>query len=319
MNVLIVTNMYPSEQNPYYGVFVYEQVEAMKRITSDCTFEICYINGKNGLFEYVKSMFYVCRKLRKKQYDLIHIHYGLSGLFMLNPFRKRIPVVVTFHGSDIQKASGTSWLVIFISKMVAKLSSGVIVLNEEMDKIVKMYNKNTMLLPCSVNTNFFMPKNNECENEKDFFKIIFPSSSKRYVKNYPLFQDTIAILKKKYSLRVQEYKIEALSRAEVRDLYQNSDVLLMTSRSEGSPQVIKEAMACNLPCVSTPVGDVAFLLKNVKKCYVANQHSAEELAELVYKVFSEKGNGCVGRQKLFDLELDETKTCTKLLSFYRML
>ena len=47
-----------------------------------------------------------------------------------------------------------------------------------------------------------------------------------------------------------------IDRESVREVYWNCDVMLLTSLSEGSPTVIKEAIAAKLPFVSVDVGDV---------------------------------------------------------------
>ena len=57
-----------------------------------------------------------------------------------------------------------------------------------------------------------------------------------------------------------------------------ADVLILCSDTEGSPVVIKEAMACNLPIVSTAVGDVPAVIQHVEGCYLAEQNT-EDLAD----------------------------------------
>ena len=90
----------------------------------------------------------------------------------------------------------------------------------------------------------------------------------------------------------------------------------MTSNSEGSPQAVKEAMCCNLPCVSTPVGDVKILLEGVKDSYVSKKHEADELASLVVKSLKHEGLGITGREKAIQLELDENSVANKIYQLY---
>lgn len=129
----------------------------------------------------------------------------------------------------------------------------------------------------------------------------------------------MSILKTKYGLNVEEKELKGLTRAEIVQLYSNSDLLLMTSNSEGSPQAVKEAMACNLPCVSTPVGDVRLLLSNVKDCYVSSSHDATELAELVVKSLQRTGKGVLGREKILNLHLDEESIANEVYKIYSSL
>lgn len=113
--------------------------------------------------------------------------------------------------------------------------------------------------------------------------------------------------------------LKKITRVEIAQLYSNSDLLLMTSNSEGSPQAVKEAMACNLPCVSTPVGDVRFLLSNVKDSYVSSSYNATELAELVVKSLQRTGNGVLGRDKISNLHLDEESIANEVYKIYSTL
>jgi glycosyltransferase involved in cell wall biosynthesis len=67
-------------------------------------------------------------------------------------------------------------------------------------------------------------------------------------------------------------------------VYMNaSDVLLLVSDGEGSPMVVKEAMACNLPVVSVPVGDVSEVIGGTEGCYLCSQdpHDVAEKLRLV--------------------------------------
>ena len=315
MKVLIVTNVYPSDNNPYSGLFVKEQIEAVEKYYPDVTFDIYYINHYKGKYQYVKSIWEVNRLIKKGCYDLVHIHYGLAGLFLVDPFKKKIPTIVTYHGSDIQPKGGSGKISITIAKYVATKVQAVVILNDLMKLIVEKYCDCVYMIPCSVNTNTFRPIPRTMGNDK--IHIVFPSNHNRAVKNYPLFCKTISILKKDYSLDIEEHELKGMSREEIALLYSNADVLLMTSQSEGSPQVIKEAMACNLPCVSTPVGDVSVLLNNVKDSYVSKEHDANELALLVAKSLKHEGSGIPGREKCFKLGIDEESTARKVYELYK--
>src|SRR5690606_10994986 len=78
---------------------------------------------------------------------------------------------------------------------------------------------------------------------------------------------------------------------EVKEIMNSSDCLLMTSITEGSPQVIKESLSCGLPIVSVPVGDVSEMIDNVPNCFISSYHDAKELAKLVDKVLKSNSHG----------------------------
>jgi glycosyltransferase involved in cell wall biosynthesis len=79
------------------------------------------------------------------------------------------------------------------------------------------------------------------------------------------------------------------------------DVLVLASQKEGSPQVVKEALACNLPVVSTQVGDVQQLIGDVAGCHIA-EPNAEDIADKLYMVLS-GGNRIDAREKVYQLSL----------------
>lgn len=314
MKVLIVTNVYPSSNHPYHGIFVKEQVEAIQRLHPDVEFDVQYINGFKGKGEYLKSIWCVNRRINKGIYDLVHIHYGLSGMYLYWPFSKSIPTIVTFHGSDIQPKGGNGRISVTVSQNTAKKADAAIILNDDMESMVKPYCSNTYMIPCAVDINTFQPIHKSETHSKP--QIVFPSNHERQVKNYPLFCEVLNILREKYGIEAEERELKNFTRQQIAQLYSNSDVLLMTSKSEGSPQAVKEAMCCNLPCVSTPVGDVGVLLDGVKDCYVSTSHSAEELAKLVIQSLRRDGIGITGREKVIKLRLDEDATANKVYSLY---
>lgn len=317
MKILVVTNVYPSNKHPYHGIFVSEQLKAVKKLHDDVKFDVLYINGFEGKLQYIKSIRKIAKTINNGEYDLVHIHYGLAGMYLYWPFIRKVPTIVTFHGSDIQPKGGNGRISEMVSIHTAKKVDAAIILNGEMETMVKPYCSNTYMIPCAVDLEVFKPMERTRKNNKT--NIVFPSNHERKVKNYPLFCDVMSILKTKYGLNVEEKELKGLTRAEIVQLYSNSDLLLMTSNSEGSPQAVKEAMACNLPCVSTPVGDVRLLLSNVKDCYVSSSHDATELAELVVKSLQRTGKGVLGREKILNLHLDEESIANEVYKIYSSL
>ena len=316
MNVLLVTNMFPSPKDPYFGIFVKEQMDAVCKIHQDISYTVFYINGKLSKIEYLKSIFKIHKRITEMNFDLIHIHYGLSGLFLLKKIKKKIPVIITLHGGDIQIEQGKN-IQVFLTKLILKRVNMAITLNKKMDAIVKQYTLHTKIIPCSVDTSTFTPSPNK--SNSNIKKIIFPSDRSRTVKNYPLFENVIKILRNKYNIQCSTIEIKNMSRTEVAALYNSSDLMIMTSISEGSQQVIKEAMACNLPIISTNVGDVSALLKGVKNSAVSPSAKAEELAELAQQSLNNEIKGIEGREKIKQLKLDDYSIGESLFNIYHQL
>ena len=92
------------------------------------------------------------------------------------------------------------------------------------------------------------------------------------------------------------------------------DVLLMTSLHEGSPNVVKEALACNLPIVSTDVGDVRNRIGALDGCVVCATDDPATIAEALNQVLSRR-QGIDGRKAVLDL--DEQVLTSKVIDVYR--
>lgn len=273
--------MYPTYDHKYYGIFVKEQIDGLKRFRIQSN--IYFINAlENGKFEYVRSIVRLWKMIRKINPDVIHIHYGLSGLFLLF-FRPKCKIFLTLHGGDILSKQG-KLIQIFLTKRILKRVDKVFALNDEMESILTKKNINFEILPCGVDVNFFHPKNRQKNNE--FKTLLFPGDPNRMVKNYKLFQEFIGVLQKDFHGDIKVVIIHNMDREEVVQALSNGDCLVMTSISEGSPQIVKEALFCNLPVVSVPVGDVRNVLKDLPGCYVTKSHSAKELSEAVVKSFN---------------------------------
>lgn len=317
MRALIVTNMYPTDASPYYGIFVKEQLDAVTHFHPDVHYDVYFADGRVNKLNYLKSVFEVDRLVRHGKYDLVHIHYGLAGLFMLNPFRHKIPSLVTLHGGDIQIEQGKKYQVA-ISKRVIARANAAITLNDSMTALCGRYSKNLHQLPCSVNIELFTPPSTPREKAAGSINLVFPGSPSRTVKNYPLFKATVTLLQNHYGLHVNEIILENMTRAEIADALRRADLMLLTSISEGSPQVVKEAMATNLPVVSTNVGDVTTLLDGVADSYVTDS-TPEALADKVMESIKLSGAGMTGRERLVQLGLDDNTVANKIYDIYSSL
>lgn len=315
MKILYVTNMYPVHDYPSFGIHVKEQIESiakLKNIESDMIF----IDGRYKKLNYIKSIFSIKKKLRHDHYDLIHVHYGISGLFLL-AFKPKIPVIITLHGGELfsVKSKFNNFLQKYVTMRVLKHAKKVIVLNELTVSIVKRKFKGEIIkLPCGVNTDKFKEIHTSTD---EVFIIGFPSSKNRIVKNYPLFKIITDKLKETHNVKIIEF--DNMSREEVNLNMNKLDLLLMTSFSEGSPQIVKEAMACNKPIISTLVGDVDDLLKNVENCYTINTFKPEDFLVAIQKILNlssgdRKSNG---RSKLISMGIDENSIANKLYNLYQ--
>jgi glycosyltransferase involved in cell wall biosynthesis len=312
--VLYVTNMYPHPNSIYYGIFVKEQIDCLVE-NFGVKAKIYFINAKEkGNLEYLKSIFKISNILKKdKEIDIIHIHYGLSAFFLLF-FRPKVKIFITFHGADILKKQGR-YIQVLLSKFIAKKADKVFILNDEMEVIMKKLNVNYEILPCGVDADFFkIEPNIKLENENSRL-ILFSGDPNRFEKNFPLFQEVIEVLKTKSPYHIIFESIHNMTRVQVRKLLNRANCLLMTSISEGSPQVVKEALSCNLSVVSVPVGDVGNVIKDIPNCFIANGYEPNELASLTMKAI-ETRNPLI-RKTFLEKGLYENKViCKRIFQNY---
>ena len=311
MKILVVTNMYPTQAQPYYGIFVKEQVEKTRQIIGAEFVDCLFLDGKNALQKYVFSCFSLLKKYREFKPDIIHLHFGLSILPLLPLYPwlkyKQCKLVLTTHGGDV---IGHYPITRFITRVAIRLSDYVINVSQQTHQLVQKFTKQCAYIPCGITNEFSASSVNR---EKI---VVFPSSPSRHEKNYPLFCKIIEQVKQQYHQAFEIAVLEGLSRIEVAELLQKSACMLMTSDYEGSPQAVKEAILCGLPVVSTPAGDVALLLGDYKACVVSTNEA--ELSDAVTQFLIKYQDG-FSYDKTLIASLSNNAVCEEIIKCYKSL
>lgn len=239
--------------------FIYEQVDSIEA-NYDVQFDFFFIHGK-GALGYLKNYLPLLKKIRSSKFDIIHAHYGMSGL--LASLQRAVPVIVTFHGSDINVQKNR-----FYSLCARILAKKSIYVSKEMTQKIRLTSKDC-IIPCGINLTKFFPIDKFIARQKLGLKpnmkyILFSSSFENSIKN-PSFAKKIASSLSNENELLELYGRE---RDEVNLLLNAADMLLLTSYNEGSPQIIKEALACNCPIVASDVGDIRKRVSGVTNCFV---------------------------------------------------
>ena len=256
MKVLIVANNKPGQFSP----FVMEQVEALAK--HGVEFDFFGVDGK-GVFGYLSNLMPLKKKIHEFQPDLLHAHYGLSGL--LANLQRTVPVVTTYHGSDVHSRG----LNLFISKLTARYSAYNIFVSPWLLELSGYHGENKSVIPCGVSTTTFFPME-RAEARKQLgwdvneTYVLFAGAFENEVKNSTLAKAATSLLP-----NVSLVELRGYSREQVNLAVNAANCLLMTSHREGSPVVIKEAMACGTPIVSVDVGDVKEVLAGVDGCFIS--------------------------------------------------
>lgn len=267
------------------------------------------INGK-GLLNYIYHIFKLGKYLKKKCFDLIHAHYSLSGITA--SLARAKPLVVSLMGSDV-KEFWWSRLLIRIFKPL--FWSACIVKTKDMADNLKV--KNLQIIPNGVNMEHFVPIERNYAYEKlgwipDKKHLLFPASPDRPEKNVQLLYNCLEFIKGKNIIELHFF--EDIPHNQTNLFYNAADLVVMTSLWEGSPNVIKEAMACNCPIVSTDVGDVRWVFGNTDGCYITS-YQPEDVAEAILKALC-FGKRTTGRERIKQLEIDSESVANKIIAVY---
>lgn len=289
-----------------FAPFVTEQVAAMEKSGVECFF---FPVKSKGVLGYLKQLPELKRTIKCFNPDIVHAHYGLCGLFA--NLQRRVPVVTTYHGSDINEKK-----VLKLSKIAIHQSAFNIFVSQKNIEIAKP-KKNFALIPCGINLDDYQivekaeaRKQMGLEFDKKY--ILFAGAFDNAVKNAALAKEAVTLLNDE---NVQLLELKGYIRKQVAILMQAVDAFLMTSFTEGSPQVIKEALVCGCPIVSVDVGDVRERTEGVEGCYVDNTRNPEELAELLKKAMA-FGKKTGGREKIIADGLDNGLIAKRLLCIY---
>jgi teichuronic acid biosynthesis glycosyltransferase TuaC len=262
MRILCVTNMYPSNERPGYGAFVFQQVEQLRKIGH--VVDVLSIQGFKSKASYLKAAWQIMRATSNTRYDIVHAHYGYSAFSAL--IRRHAPLVITLHGSDV--LGGIIERV--LTKGIIRFADAVIVVSEEMRRRVP-----GVVIPCGVDLTLFRPLNRDEARArlgwpKDRRIILFPFDPARPVKRYDLAIAAVARLVHQ-GVDAELVVVFNVANCEMPWFYSAADAMLLCSDREGSPTSVKEALACNLPVVATNVGDISALLGGVAGTRICSQ------------------------------------------------
>ncbi|MFC3960256.1 glycosyltransferase [Halovivax cerinus] len=183
-------------------------------------------------------------------YDLVHANFGLT--IPAAVAQRRVPVVTSLVGSDLMGRFGG------LTRGFARLCDDVIVVSPEMARILS---GEVHVIPYGIDLELFRPMETDRARDvvdwpTDGRHVLFPYHPDRPVKNYPLAERVVERTANRAPYDVELHAISGVDYDLIPAYMNAADALLLTSNREGSPSTVKEALACNTPVVSTPVGDV---------------------------------------------------------------
>lgn len=317
LSVLMITSEWPSTNHPEWAPFLVQQVHYLREAGIEV--DVFNFRGNKNPLNYLNAWFRLRRIYQLSQYDLIHAQYGQSGLIA---FPSPVPLVVTFHGSDLQGIVGNNGryslrgrILQQISRSISKKANKVILVSERLRQWLPAA-VHTEIIPGGIDFSLFFPRSLEESRlalglslEKLF--VLFPARPDDPVKRYNMAKTVVESLQMQFD--VEMIVLQNIPHEKV-PLYLNAcDVLLLTSFHEGSPTVVKEALACNLPVVSVDVGDVRERLKGIAGCFVCPDDSLESLLKAMENILRMRKR--IDGQEAIK-SLDERIIVQKIISVY---
>ena len=287
MRVLVFTNMFPFEGMPFYGSFVSDEVDALRRTGVEV--DVLFINGKTSKLNYLASPWRLRSRLGATQYDVVHVHHSFCGY--VAKMQRQVPIVWTFHEGEIAGSKQDAREERLDKRLahskgfkqrVAQGMDAVIVVADYLKAPLGRPDAHT--IPSGVDTSLFYPQDRaaarrELGLDPERSYVLFPSAPTRPGKRYELAKAAVDLVSGAELIALDDVPHEQVP------LYMNaSNVMLMTSAFEASPVTVREALSCDVPVVSTAVGDVPVLAARISGCVAVDSDAPADLAAAVASV-----------------------------------
>jgi len=318
IRVLMITAGWPQPGQPQTTHFVKRQAEFLRR--AGVLVDVFHFRGAKRPWNYASAWLKVRPRITSGQYDLVHAQFGQSGILALP---KRLPLVVTLRGSDILGIVGKNGgyttagrVSQFVARTALRRADAVVVVSEHM-KTYFTTRAPVTILPSGLDFELFthVPRDEARHRlgwPLDKRLVLFAGNPEQPRKRYALAKAAVDIVSQ--TLTTDMVVAWGVPHTEM-PLYMNaSDALLFTSMQEGSPNVVKEALACDLPVVSVAIGDVEERLRGLDGCEVCADERPETLASALERTLR-RGTRVAGRAAV--AHLAEEAITARLIEVYR--
>lgn len=274
--------------------------------------EVSYFSvvGK-GIKGYLRNVKLLKCKIKEINPNIIHAHYGLCGIVALLSTSK-IPVVITFHNGET-----LNWKINLLCSLFVKKAKYVFYVAQHIYDKCFIKAKHYSILPCGITmedmviTDYSKARKllGWTENKK---YILFGGSISNKRKNYSFLEKSLKIIQRK---DIEVIEMKGFSRGECVLRMCACDCFCLPSLSEGSPQALKEAMACNCPAVATDIADVRTLFGDEGGYYISN-FDAYQLAGCIEKCLKFEGR-TKGRNRIIKLGLGNEQVASIIVETYK--
>lgn len=305
--------LFVSSGNAIDGISPIVRNQGQSLIDQGIKVDFFTIKGK-GVWAYIRHIYILRKYLNSNYFDIVHSHYSYSSF--VATFAGAKPLIVSLMGSDIRANRVSRLMIRFLHNFSWDQT---IVKSTEMFHYLNF--KKAKIIPNGVNICRLKPINKEdCQKSLGWDSkkknILFASDPNRIEKNFHLAKISIDSLIYKYDVSL--HFLKNISHKEIPIFMNAADVIILSSLYEGSPNVIKEAMACNCPIVTTRVGDVNWVLGDTIGCF-STSYDPVDVAEKIKLAleFREKIGYTKGRERIIELGLDSVTIAERLIEIYK--
>ncbi|MCU0611718.1 MAG: glycosyltransferase [Candidatus Eisenbacteria bacterium] len=294
MKVLAITNMYPTSATPRAGTFVEQQVDGLRR--EGVAVEVLHLDrAGRGVLQYGTTWSRLREELDRVRPDVVHVMCG--GVMGWQVSRAPCPcaLVIAFCGTDLlgdrtgppllrMRAAVGVWC----SRASVRRADHVVVKSAQMMAHVPRHYPKTQvsIIPNGVDLTRFRPMDRvACRQGLGWRSgclhvVIAAHGPGDRNKRIPLAAAAVRLLADR-GLDAELHLMAKTPHPEVPVWLNAADVVVMTSHHEGSPNIVKEALACNRPVVSVDAGDVRERLEGIRGCFIADANAADIADKLV--------------------------------------
>jgi len=317
LRVLVICPRLPSAERPGSMAPALRQIESLRKLGLEMI-----VQDMRGLpiLKYGPALPRMRHRLR--DVDLVHAHFGYCG--WIGRMQASKPLVISFMGDDLlgtPNGSGRTtrfsrWMVRF-NKRLARWGDEIIVKSQEMAEVIRPVHCH--IVANGVDTEKFAPIAKEearqrlgLDRQKKY--LLFPGDPSNPRKGFALADAARKEAEHILGIAIEMFILWGKKPEDVPYCMNACDAMWMTSLIEGSPNVVKEAMACNVPVVGVDVGDVAMMFENVEG-YTICRRDPLELGRAMSKVLSQSPD-IGGRKRISDLGLGIEQVAKRILQIY---